>query len=89
MIKEVYSKVSIIRPVCSRLLEFEKKRDSTGCLIETFSKHPDQVVKWRPKFGHGSPEIKQYNQSFLRWTQSFNRDFLEKFRPGRLKEQDA
>ena len=39
----VYSKVSIIRHDCSRLLEFEKK-DSTGCLIETFSKYPDQVV---------------------------------------------
>ena len=32
----LYSKVSIIRPGCSRLLEFEKK-DSTGRLIETFS----------------------------------------------------
>ena len=40
---DVYSKVSIIRPGCSRLLEFEKK-DSTGRLIETFSKYPDQVV---------------------------------------------
>ena len=38
-----YSKVSIIRPGCSRLLEFEKK-DSTGRLKETFSKYPDQVV---------------------------------------------
>ena len=42
MIKEVYSKVSIIRPVCSRLLEFEKK-DSIGRLIETFYKYQDQV----------------------------------------------
>ena len=38
-----YSKVSIIRPSRSRLLEFEKK-DSAGCLIETFSKYPEQVV---------------------------------------------
>ena len=37
-----YSKVSIIRPVCSRLLEFENI--STGYLIETFSKIPDQDV---------------------------------------------
>ena len=41
--ESVYSKVSIIRPGRSRLLEFEKT-DSTGCLIETFSKYPDQVV---------------------------------------------
>ena len=32
------------RRACSRLLEFEKKYSSTGCLIETFSKYPDQVV---------------------------------------------
>ena len=38
-----YSKLSIIRPGCSRLLKFEKK-DSTGCLIETLFKYPDQVV---------------------------------------------
>ena len=38
-----YSKVSIIRPGCSRLLGFWKK-DSTGHLIETFSKNPDQDV---------------------------------------------
>ena len=37
------SKVSIIRPGSSRLLEF-KKKDSTGRLIETFSKYPDQVI---------------------------------------------
>ena len=37
----------------------------------------------------GSPEIKKYDRIFLRWTWSFNRDFLEKFRPGRLIEQDA
>ena len=37
-------KMAIIRPGCSRLLEFEKKKDSTGRLIETFSKYPDQVV---------------------------------------------
>ena len=35
--------VSIIRPGRSRHLEFEEK-DSTGHLIETFSKYPDQVV---------------------------------------------
>ena len=40
---ENYSKVSVIRPGRSRLLQFEKK-DSTGCLIETFSKNPDQDV---------------------------------------------
>ena len=40
----MYSKVSIIRPGRSTLLEFEKKKESTGCLIETFSKYPDQVV---------------------------------------------
>ena len=39
----VYSKLSIIRPGCSRFLEFEKK-DSTGRLIEIFSKYPDQVI---------------------------------------------
>ena len=38
-----YSKVSIIRPGRFRLLEFEKK-DNTGCLIETFSKYPAQVL---------------------------------------------
>ena len=38
-----YSMVSIIRPGHSKLLEFEKK-DSTGCLIDAFSKYPDQVV---------------------------------------------
>ena len=38
-----YSKVSIIRPGCSRLLEFEKK-NSTGTLMETFTIYPDQVV---------------------------------------------
>ena len=38
------SKVSIIRPGHSRLLEFEKKKDSTGLLIENFSKYPNQVV---------------------------------------------
>ena len=41
------------------------------------------------KFVRGGPEIKQYDRFFLRWTWSFNRDFLEKFRPGRLIEQDA
>ena len=30
----------IVRPGCSQLLEF-KKKDSTGCLIETFYKYPD------------------------------------------------
>ena len=34
---------------------------------------------------HGSPEIKQYNHFFLRWTWSINRDF----RPGRLIEHEA
>ena len=34
-------------------------------------------------------EIKQYDQFFLRWTWSFNRDLLEKFRPDRLIEQDT
>ena len=38
-----YSKVSIIRPGHSRLRGFEKK-DSTGRLIETFSKNLDQEV---------------------------------------------
>ena len=38
-----YSKASIIKPGRSRLLEFEKN-DSTGRLIETFSKYPDQVI---------------------------------------------
>ena len=42
-IPDMYSKVSIIRPGRSRLLEIEKK-DSIGCLIETFSEYPDQVV---------------------------------------------
>jgi hypothetical protein len=40
---EVYSKLSIMKPDLSRLLEFEKK-DSIGHLIETFSKYLDQVV---------------------------------------------
>ena len=31
----------------------------------------------------------QDNQFFLRWTWSFNRDFLGKFRPGSLIEQAA
>ena len=38
-----YSKVSIIRPGRSRVLEFEKIV-CTVCLIETFSKNPDHVV---------------------------------------------
>ena len=38
-----YSKLSIIRPGLSRLLEFEKKY-SIGRLIESFSKYPDQVI---------------------------------------------
>ena len=42
-IQTLYSKVSIVRPGRSRLLEFEKK-NSTGRLIETFSKYLDQVV---------------------------------------------
>jgi hypothetical protein len=40
----MYSKVSIIRPGRSRLLEFEEKKGSTGCLIETFSKNLDRDV---------------------------------------------
>ena len=40
---DMHSKVSIKRLGRSRLLEFEKK-DSAGCLIETFSKYPEQVV---------------------------------------------
>ena len=36
-------KLSIIKPGRSTLLEFEKKI-STGHLIETYSKYPDQVV---------------------------------------------
>ena len=39
--KSTYSKVSIIRPGHSRLLEFEKEINSTGRLIETFSKNQD------------------------------------------------
>ena len=49
-----YSKLSIIRPGFSRLLEFEKK-DRTGCLIETFSKtsRPGHLIEpknwaWQP-----------------------------------------
>ena len=42
-----------------------------------------------PKIGRGSPEIKQYDRFFMRWTWSFNRDFLKKFRPGCLIEYDA
>ena len=41
MVYTIYSKV--IKPCRSKLLEFEKK-DSTGRLIETFSKYPDQDV---------------------------------------------
>ena len=37
-----YSKVFIIRPGRSRLLEVEK--NSAGHLIGTFSRYPDQVV---------------------------------------------
>ena len=40
----MYSKVSIIRPGRSRLLEIEKKIVYTGRLKETFYKYPDQVV---------------------------------------------
>ena len=39
-----YSKVSIIRSGCSRLLEFEKI-NTTGLLIEAFQKNPDQNNK--------------------------------------------
>ena len=42
-IKRTCSKLFIIRPDRSRLLEFEKK-DSTGCLLESFFKYPDQDV---------------------------------------------
>ena len=38
-----YSKVSFIRSGHSRLLEFEKE-DSTGRLIDTFSKCPEHVI---------------------------------------------
>ena len=41
----------------------------TGCLIEFFSNIQTNI-------GHGSPEIKQWDRFFLRWTWSFNRDFL-------------
>ena len=40
----MYSKLSVIRPGHSRFLEFGKKILSTGCLIETFSKYPDQNI---------------------------------------------
>ena len=40
-------------------------------------------------FNRDSPEIKQYDRFFLRWTWSFKKDFTEKFKPGRLVEQDA
>ena len=50
----VYSKLSIIRPGCSRLLEFEKK-DRTGRLIEIFFQisRPDRLIEtknwpWQP-----------------------------------------
>ena len=39
-------------------------------------------------FNRDSKQIKQYNLFFLRWYWSFNRKFWEKFRPGRLIEQD-
>ena len=39
-----YAEVSIIRPGCFRLVEFEKKIVWTGFLIETFSKNPDQDI---------------------------------------------
>ena len=42
LIYVLYSKVPIIRPGRSSLPEFEIKY-STGYLIETFSKYPDQV----------------------------------------------
>ena len=32
--------------------------------------------------GHGSPEIKQYDQFFLKWTWLFDRDFLKKIQTG-------
>jgi hypothetical protein len=38
-----YSKVSIIRPGCSKLLEFDKKLVLV-VYLETFFKYPDQVV---------------------------------------------
>ena len=79
-----YSKVSIIRPGHSRLLGFEKK-DSSGHLIETFSKIQTRTFNRDSRLVHK----KQDDHFFLRWTWSFNRDFLEKFRLGRLIEQDA
>ena len=69
----MYSKLSIIRPNRPRLLEFEKK-DSTGRLIEIFSKYPDQVIYYSPKIGRGSPDIKQYDPIFLIWTWSSNKE---------------
>ena len=39
----MYSKVFIIRPGRPRLLGFGKN-DSTGRLLENFSKYPDQVA---------------------------------------------
>ena len=41
----MYSKVSIVRPGRSRLLEFGKKIVGTGRLIQTFSKNPEQDIK--------------------------------------------
>ena len=53
-LQSLYSKFSIIRPGCSRLLEF-KKGDNTGCLTETFFQisRPGRLIEpknwpWQP-----------------------------------------
>ena len=63
------------------------KKDSTGCLIGTFSKHVSGP-------GHLIEKVsKQVNKTvrifFLTWYWLFNKKNLGKFRPGRLIEQDA
>ena len=79
--------------VCGKI-----SNDSTqNSWIHVSEKHGAKILKFenikliavRNTFliGRGSPEKNQYDR--LRWTWLFNRNFLEKFRPGRLIEQDA
>ena len=80
----IYSKVSIIRPGPSRLLEFEKK-----IVLVIFNRDFFQISRPGDLIETKCNEIKHYDQIFLKWTWSFNRDFLDKFRPGHLIKQDA
>ena len=70
-----YSKVSIIRPGRSRLLEFEKK-DSTGCLIEM------ETIQGRTLFKGGNymRKYSRYLGPSLKMSPIWARHFLFNFR---------